>query len=688
MVIQLPSAGGAGEELVRSLHRAWQQAAALAGIDTGEFDPNTSLERRLNWARGQNLEIASALSRFSTKMQDSTESQLLAIIKYAAEHRFYVPPEFVCVDEAQKGRKQRRDGLDRMKLILAEKLVSTLLVFKVSRLFRLGYKGFQFVQENVVDEGLRAISVTQGIDTSDKKTWRGLMYMHGMMDDLLLETIADHCRAGLQSLFQQGFVTGALSVGFRPVAVPGVTKRGLPRTRPAVDEPAAKLIIQHFEWIRDGMPVKEGWRRWVKAGGPYDPRSTKGQMSYQAYRRMLSNRRLTGLWAFGRKRNQWSSKRDGNRQVSQPATEIRWVRSEDLRIVDDELFVKVQQRLAELKKGPRGPRKSKPRRLWDLTTGLFYCASCSTPEELVRFYQTGCRGEGMQCKCGDLCAAKGSVRRDAAVQAVCRKLQELIRADVEFVKVIVARAGDSQVDNDTSAIQVAACQRKLQDLSQQIEDLLDLAGQGTKDERERTKNRIRNAQSEHSECQVRLMQYERTLKNGATPVAPEEVEQALDNLWQLLDDAVVGKLGEDAVVKALSVFERMVGGKIMVHVEKRPGRKAKNVRATFRPDLVGAVSAAVAADIATANEPAVAEIVKEIEVWLREPPYLDRMAQRAYELVDRERRSYRSAAKVFKDEGHDINSGKVWQLRKRYYEMIGEKVPDRPYNGGHPRKPR
>ena len=72
----------------------------------------------------------------------------------------------------------------------------------------------------------------------------------------------------------------------------------------------AKLIQQHYEWIRDGMPITEGLRRWRAAEGPCDPRSTTGYMTYQAYRRMLSNRRYTGLWAFGRKRNQWSSKRD------------------------------------------------------------------------------------------------------------------------------------------------------------------------------------------------------------------------------------------------------------------------------------------------------------------------------------------------------------------------------------------
>ena len=51
-----------------------------------------------------------------------------------------------------------------------------------------------------------------------------------------------------------------------------LTNRKLPRTMPQVIEEVAALIRQHFQWIRDGMTIKEGWRRWLAAGGPYDPR--------------------------------------------------------------------------------------------------------------------------------------------------------------------------------------------------------------------------------------------------------------------------------------------------------------------------------------------------------------------------------------------------------------------------------
>lgn len=133
----------------------------------------------------------------------------------------YVPPELISIDEAEKGRRVRREGLDRLKLILKRGMARVLLVFRVSRLFRLPYLGYQLFQTALVEKGARGISVSQGIDTNDKKVWKTQLQVHGLVDDLQLDAIADHCREGLIGLCKQGYVTGALTVGYRAVEVPG-----------------------------------------------------------------------------------------------------------------------------------------------------------------------------------------------------------------------------------------------------------------------------------------------------------------------------------------------------------------------------------------------------------------------------------------------------------------------------------
>ncbi|WP_430454371.1 recombinase family protein [Rhodopirellula europaea] len=387
----ISSIGSADEALRRSACKWWSEMAAMQKLDLTGFQSHTSLEERTAWAMTNEYDIGTIYSRFSTKLQHSTDDQVRENIQWAAKNRIYVPPEFISVDEGVKGKRTRRAGLDRAKAILSQRLAEVLLVYKASRLFRQAGKGYQFINEEVVEEGLRAVSVSQGIDTNDRKTWKLQLQIHGIMDDMLLDAIADHVRAGLTGLFLNNWTTGAIGIGYRrkEIAHAPLTNRERPRTMPEVDPRAAKLILEHAQLLLDGMPVREGVRRWNAAGGPVDPRATSGKLNYACYRRLFTNPRLIGRWEFGRRRNQFSTKLDNVKQVKQPDDEVTTLQCEELRILSDEMFEALQVKFNSQKTGPRGPRKPKTLKLWDLTTDCFLCESCSTRELPVRFYQTG-----------------------------------------------------------------------------------------------------------------------------------------------------------------------------------------------------------------------------------------------------------------------------------------------------------
>lgn len=673
----LPAAGGVSPELARHTHDYWAAAAAKSGIDMANFAPNTPLHARLAWAQVRGLDVATILARFSTRMQHSTTSQVEENLAYAAAHKFYVPPEFVCVDEAISGRKTRRDGLDRAKLFLQNRLACTLLVFKVSRLFRVGYKGFAFFQEEVVDEGLRAISVSQGIDTADSKSWKNLTYLHGMADEMLVEAIGDHVRSELKSLFAAGYVTGALPVGYQPVEVPGMpTKLGRPRTSPRVIPKIAALIRQHYLWIREGMTINEGWKRWVKDNGPRDPRSRLTCMSRASYRRMLSNPRYVGIWAFGRKRNRWSSKRDYTQQLEQPESEVTVCRCEDLRIIDDELFQAVQTALARLKIGPRGPKRRKEVQLWDVVTDCFHCPHCK-----VRFHQAGANGKGMRCKNGDLCPHLSVVRRKDAVQAICKELGVLVNRDAELVENTLCRAVERDAAGDDSLRESTAIQqRRVEACDRKCADLLDMAGQGSERDRAEVKARLRAAQAERMEAEAEFARLCKLLAGSQATLTAEGARTILGEFGTLLEDAAGGRLGEDEIHRAEKVFRRLTGDVIRVYVEPRPGRKRTCVRGNFTPQIVRAV-----ADEGNTTVPAAA-CGAEVQVWLRPPPRRDLLAERVHELIDVECKSYGETTEALRREGHPVNFANIWQYYRRYYEMQGLRAPKRPYNNGRPRR--
>jgi hypothetical protein len=159
------------------------------------------------------------------------------------------------------------------------------------------------------------------------------------------------------------------------------------------------------------------------------------------------------------------------------------------------------------------------------------------------------------------------------------------------------------------------------------------------------------------------------------------ITQIIGNFTTLLEDAANGKLGPDVVYKAASIFRRLVGGRIWVHVERRPGRKQTNIRGVFQPHLLQAIKATAGLHGTTDDL-----LPEEVEVWLRKPPRLDALAERVHELMDNQGLSYRDVAKVLQAEGTKVNSGNVWYSYRRYYEMRGLLVPKRPYNNGRPRK--
>jgi site-specific DNA recombinase len=678
MTIELPDAGAASHEQRCQANTAWLKAALLAGVDTANYPVSGSLADRLTWAKTQNLEIGLVLSRYSSKLGHSTSAQIIECVQGAAARRIFIPAEYLCVDEGVTGRKSRRDGLERAKLILGAKLVRVILVYKVSRLFRVGYKGFAFVQEEVVDEGLRAISVSQAIDTRDEKTWKMLMYLHGLSDEMLLGTIADHVRAGQKQLFQQGYTVGAVPVGYRRVEVRGArpTNLGQPRTMPAVDAEQARHILAAFQDVQSGMPVRRAWKKYRAAGGTSDPRAKGRPMSYNAFRRMLSNRRYTGMWAFGRKRNVWSNKRDGVRQVEQPDTEIVVVSSEELRIVDEETFAAVQAILADRKQRSRAPKRIKEKiALVDLVTDLFVCQECRE-----RFYQAGSDGSWMRCKNADLCPRKGIVKRQEAVRAVCGQLADSILQDRDLVADVIERsmAVDGDGDQELES-QVRFLQRQIAQRNAKVADLADLAGQGSDDDRATLKAKIRATQADLAAFVAARTRLERQIACRQR-LRPDDARQVLDDLKSLLLQAADGELGEQAVYRALAVFKALTGGQIAVDIRQRPARKQTVVQATFKLHLLHAVSNATGVATDARLPPTT------IQVWLRPPPKSDQLAERVHQLIDVERRSYRDAAKVLQAEGHQVNSGNVWTIYRRYYEMRGLPVPERPYNNGHPRE--
>ncbi|MCI0349532.1 MAG: recombinase family protein, partial [Acidobacteriales bacterium] len=129
------------------------------------------------------LHIGAIYARYSTELQDSVVDQVRALLTYAVANKIFVPREFIYIDLAEKGRRERRPGLTRLREALAARQFQVLLVFSTNRFYRKSYKSMMLVEEEIVERGMRCIFVKQSNDTADKERWRLALQMFAAMDE-------------------------------------------------------------------------------------------------------------------------------------------------------------------------------------------------------------------------------------------------------------------------------------------------------------------------------------------------------------------------------------------------------------------------------------------------------------------------------------------------------------------------
>jgi hypothetical protein len=517
-----------------------------------------------------------------------------------------------------------------VKAILAAKLAKAFLVFKLSRLGRIAHMALAFMSINVVSKGIRGIIVGEAIDTADARGWRLLTTIRAGLDEDSVEVIGDHVREGQITLFLDAGITGALPVGYRPEPVPDApkTRRGLTRCTIAIDEKAAAMIRDHFKLVAGGMPLLAAWRKWRADGGPVDPRSKTGKMSYNAYHKMLSRKKYISLWSFCEKKNAWNTGKDGVEQVLQPPEKIKQGTFEHLRIIPDELFFKVQAILLKKKNGPR-LRRDKVHHLWDLVIPLFVCPHCSRSMNMC-----GARGQYLRCPLPE-CPARAMVHREQAVAAICGHLSEMLKGDEALINAIVASfAAISDTDVTELDERIKERQGRVQTLTATLRDLEELLGQGSPKDRRRRKDRLLAIEAERASEELEIAALKRRRGGGREkPVTRDEVITEINRLLGLLDDAAAGKLGPDIVEIAADVFSRLVGGKITVQATRRAGRKRWLLSCRFVPRLLETLRTTLQATSATGEAS-----IPEVEVQLKGPPRLDLIADEVRGMYDLELR--------------------------------------------------
>jgi hypothetical protein len=128
--------------------------------------------------------------------------------------------------------------------------VDVVIALATNRLFRKAYKAAQFVEEEIVDRGKRAVFIDTNIDTADEGRWRQYFQIHSMLDEFTATSTVGHIRASLEGLFLQGRVCNTLPFGYEGQEIEGLkTHKGGTARRVAIDPAEADWVKKAFHWF-------------------------------------------------------------------------------------------------------------------------------------------------------------------------------------------------------------------------------------------------------------------------------------------------------------------------------------------------------------------------------------------------------------------------------------------------------
>ena len=338
-------------------------------------------------------------ARYSSDRQSPTsiDDQVRSCRDFAERNGWNVSDANIYSDRELSGAGADRPGW--VKLLAATELrplpFDVILVDDTSRLSRNLGEIVRFT-ENMKFVGIRVVAVAQGVDTENEQA-DVLWTVHGLVDSYFLREVAQKTKRGLIGCVESGLHTGGRCFGYENVPVEDGVVRRAGDSRPvrlAVNKAEAEVVRRIFQMAADGTSLK-GITKALNAEGIAPPRRREGRTIAtwcpSAIREMLRRDLYRGVVIWNR--SQFVKRPGTNKRVRRDRPESEW-RIQDhpeLRIIDEELWGRVQDRIkytAEHHNFGRGPglmpaSLSSPH-LW---SGLLKCGVCGS--NLVIVYGGG-----------------------------------------------------------------------------------------------------------------------------------------------------------------------------------------------------------------------------------------------------------------------------------------------------------
>ena len=399
-------------------------------------------------------------ARYSTDSQreESIEGQIRECTAYAEKNGFTVVKHYI--DRAISAKTDNRPQFQQMIKDSERGIFDIIIVWKLDRFARNRYDSARY-KTQLKRNGVKLISATEVISAGPE----------GIILESVLEGYAEYYSADLSEKVVRGMTENALKGIYNGGTIPFGYM--IDETRHYQPDPLlAPYVEQTFQKYADGATMTD-LRDWLKAHNIKN--SMGGEMSYNTIQRMLSNRRYIGELRL--------------RDVVQPnAIPV---------LVSEELFKKVQEKLAKNKKAPA---RHKAEESYLLTTKL-YCGKCGA----LMFGESGVSHTGKMYTYYKCAAAKKkktcdkkAVRKQWLEDLVVNETMKLVEDDASM-NAIIAKVMELQNQESTD---LPIYEKQLKETEVGITNMLNAIQMGILTSS--TKERLEALEDQRKELQARI----------------------------------------------------------------------------------------------------------------------------------------------------------------------------------------
>ena len=370
-------------------------------------------------------------------------------------------------DEAVSGVGSDRVGLEKLMADACDPLrdFDVILVDDTSRLSR-SLPEVVTLHQRLSHHGVRVIAVSQGIDTEHEQS-EVLIAMHGITDSLYVKELAKKTHRGLEGKFLNGLSAGGRCLGYASVPVESGGVRWV------INEEEKKIVIEIFELSAGGSSLKSiaGILNESKIPPP-QKRADRPHPTWcpSAIREILRRELYIGKRIWNRRK--YVKTPGTNKRVSRLRPRSEWKVQEvpELRIVSDELWIRVQKRQNFLKERYAESGRKPVNRASSsayLFSGFLRCGSCGANLIIVSGSGKGARYGCPQHWNRRACPNRITVRSNDVEVQLLAGLQSEVLSD-KVVDAVVEGALRAVRKRDTSSHHVV----RIRELEAEIKRLV------------------------------------------------------------------------------------------------------------------------------------------------------------------------------------------------------------------------